>query len=170
MEKTNLIVAVFVAAVLAGLFMKFNSGSVMPMTSKEHFGSGSNNDCAPGNTSPCCGPNPPSNCAQVVAYGAKEHFQQKEVGMPLNSGGIGPYDGVSIGGGVSGWAANESAPILPPGSAPASQSDTSNQLMLLANNKVSHECCPSTFTNDVGCVCLTGQDRDLFASRGGNRA
>lgn len=132
MEKTNLVVAVFAAAVLAGIFMKFNSGNVVPMTSKEHF-------------------------------------QQKEVGMPLNSGGIGPYDGVSIGGGISGWAANESAPILPPGSAPASQSDLSNQLMLLADNKVSSDCCPSTFTSDVGCVCLTEHDRDLFASRGGNR-
>ena len=132
MEKTNLIVAVFVAAVLAGLFMKFNSGDIVPMTSKEHF-------------------------------------QQKEVGMPLNSGGIGPYDGVSIGGGISGWAANESAPILPSGSAPASQSDLSNQLMLLVDNKVSSDCCPSTFTSDTGCVCLTEQDRDLFASRGGNR-
>jgi hypothetical protein len=134
MNKTNLVVAVFVAAVLAGLFVQFNSGAVMPM----------------------------------MASG-KENFEQKEVGMPLNSGGIGPYDGVSMGGGVSGWAANESAPILPAGSAPASQSDLSNQLMLLADNKVSAECCPSTFSNDAGCVCLTEHDRNTFASRGGNK-
>jgi hypothetical protein len=134
MEKTNLVIAAFVAAVLAGLYIQFGSGMVMPM----------------------------------MASG-RENFEQKEVGMPLNSAGIGPFDGVSIGGGISGWAANESAPILPAGTAPASSSDLSNQLMLLADNKVSSECCPSTFSNDVGCVCLTEHDRDVFASRGGNR-
>jgi hypothetical protein len=135
MEKTNLVLAAFVAAVLAGLYIQFSSGAAMPM----------------------------------MAAG-RENFEQKEVGMPLNSAGIGPYDGVSIGGGITGWASNESAPILPAGTAPASSSDLSNQLFLLADNKVSSECCPSTFTNDVGCVCLTEHDKDFFASRGGNRA
>jgi len=121
MDKTNLVVAFFVAAVLTGLFLKFQS---------------------------------------------TEHFEQKAVGMPLNSAGMGPYDSVSMGD-VSGWAASEPAPIV---QGPPSLSDSSNQLMLLGDNKVDSDCCPSAFTNDMGCVCLSEQDKQLFASRGGNRA
>jgi hypothetical protein len=89
---------------------------------------------------------------------------QKEVGMPLNASGIGPYDGVSIGGGITGWSSNESpAATLP------SQTMTSD-LNLMVGNKVSTECCPSAFNTDTGCVCLTEHDKSLFASRGGNRA
>ena len=65
-DKTTLIVAVFVAAVLAGLFVQYGMGAPKPAT--------------------------------------KETFMQQEAGMPLNAGGIGPYDGVSLAG-ASGWAA-----------------------------------------------------------------
>jgi hypothetical protein len=103
----------------------------------------------------------------------RESFAQKEVGMPLNGGGIGPYDGVSIGGGVSGWAANEGAPVLSSNLGDAaplpSQSDKSNEFMLLVGNKVDSSCCPAAFNTDTGCVCLTEQDKTLFAHRGGNR-
>jgi hypothetical protein len=128
MNKTALVLAFFVAAVLAGLFVRF-------------------------------GPH--------VAPTSKESFMQQPVGKPLNAGGMGPYDQVSIGGGVSGWAANEAAPIT--GSLP-SQADDPNKLMLMVDNKVSTECCPSTFNTDSGCVCLTPDNKTLMASRGGNRA
>lgn len=124
-DKTSLVVAFFVAAVLAGLFVQFGLGRPMP-----------------------------SN---------KETFMQQEVGMPLNAGGIGPYDGAAIGG----WTASEPLPV---GTSPASTHIDSNKLMLLADNKVSNECCPSAFNTDTGCLCLTEPDRKLFASRGGNRA
>ena len=134
MNKTNLVVAFFVAALLAGLFVRFNVMSSMGM--------------------------------------GRESFMQKDVGMPLNAGGIGPYDGVSIGGGISGWAANESAPMQTSTSnvsALPSQADKGNEFMLLVGNRVDPECCPAAFNTDTGCVCLTEQDRDLFAHRGGNR-
>jgi hypothetical protein len=124
-SKTNLVVAFFVAAVLAGLFLKFG-----PTTS-------------------------------VLG---RENFMQQEVGMPLSSGGMGPYDGVNVAGGVSGWLETEPSTL---GSAPISGE---NNLMLLAGNKTSSECCPAAFNTDTGCVCLTESDRTLFASRGGNRA
>lgn len=85
-----------------------------------------------------------------------ESFMQQEVGMPLSGQGIGPYDQVSIGSPVS--------------SSLPSQADSSNQLMLMVGNRVDPDCCPSAFNTDTGCVCLTDQDRDLFARRGGNRA
>lgn len=124
-DKTTLIVAVFVAAVLAGLFVQYGMGSPAPAT--------------------------------------KETFMQKEVGMPLNASGIGPYDGV----GAKGWSASEPLPV---GTSPASTHIDSNKLMLLVDNKVSSECCPSAFNTDTGCVCLTEPDKKLMASRGGNRA
>ena len=122
MDKTSLVLAFLIAAVLAGLFIR--SG-----------------------------------------VSRREPFMQQEVGMPLNGGGIGPYDQVSVGG-VSGWAATEASPIL---SGLPSQSDSENQLMLMVGNKVDPECCPSAFNTDTGCVCLTDQDKSLFSHRGGNR-
>lgn len=123
MNKTELLIAFFVAAVLAGLFLRFTAVRT-------------------------------------------ESFMQHEVGMPLHGPGIGPYDQVSVGS-VSGWAATEASPII--GGA-SSSSDKSNELMYLVGNKVDPECCPSAFNTDTGCVCLTEQDRDLMANRGGNRA
>lgn len=124
-DKTTLIVAVFIAAVLAGLFVQYGMGAPKPTS--------------------------------------KETFMQKEVGMPLNASGIGPYDGV----GGSGWASSEPLPV---GTSPASTHVDSNKLMLLVDNKVSSDCCPSAFNTDTGCVCLTEPDKKLMASRGGNRA
>jgi len=125
MDKTSLVLAFLIAAVLAGLFIRMNLG-------------------VPG----------------------RESFMQQEVGMPLDGQGIGPYDQVSAGT-VSGWAATEAAPVV---SSLPSQADKSNELMLMVGNKVDPECCPAAFNTDTGCVCLTEQDRDLFAHRGGNRA
>lgn len=97
---------------------------------------------------------------------SREGFAQKETGMPLNTSGMGPYDGVSIGGGVSGWSANEGVSVE--GGLP-SQAKEGNQLMLMVGNKVDNSCCPSAFNTDTGCVCLTQGDKNLFAHRGGNR-
>lgn len=124
-DKTSLVIAVFVAAILAGLFVQFGMGSPKPAT--------------------------------------KETFMQQEIGMPLNATGIGPYDGASVGG----WAGNEPLPV---GTSPASVHVDTNKLMLLSENKSSADCCPSAFNTDMGCVCLTEQDKNLFASRGGNKA
>jgi hypothetical protein len=126
MDKTNLVIAFLVAAILAGLFVRYGVSLPFP----------------------------------------RESFMQKEVGMPLNAKGMGPYDEVSIAG-ASGWAASEPLPVA---TAPANMPIDSNKLMLLADNKVSSDCCPSAFNTDTGCVCLTEHDRVLFASRGGNKA
>ena len=97
---------------------------------------------------------------------SKETFMQKEIGMPLNSGGMGPYDGTSLVGSTS----SMSSEPLPVGSSPANSFIDSNKLMSLVDNKVSTECCPSAFNTDMGCVCLSDSDKKLMASRGGNRA
>jgi hypothetical protein len=128
-SKTNLVLAFLVAAVLAGVFVRFNL-----------FGA------------------------------SQENFMQQPVGMPLNAGGIGPYDQVNIGGGVSGWASTEPSADLK-GAAPLhAAASKDNELMFLVDNKVNSDCCPSAFTTDTGCVCLSDEQKNLMASRGGNRA
>jgi hypothetical protein len=130
MDKTNLVVAFLAAAVLAGLFVRFNSGSPAPAS--------------------------------------QEQFMQQSVGAPLGSG-MGPYDNVSTGS-ISGWAATEPHSAAPLGASPLPSHAQDNQLMFLVGNKVDSSCCPAAFNTDTGCVCLTEENRDLMASRAGNRA
>jgi hypothetical protein len=92
----------------------------------------------------------------------RENFMQKDAGMPLDAPGMGPYDQASIGG----WSANEGMPV---GSHPVATPLDGNKLMSLVGNKTSPSCCPSAFSTDTGCVCLTGSDLDMMARRGGNK-
>lgn len=131
MNKTNLVVAFFVAAVLAGVLVQFN-------------------------------------LLKAPAPAQKETFMQQSLGMPLSSGGMGPYDSVSLADGFSGWGSSEAAPISQ--DAPAGTSSDPNKLMYLVGNKTDPECCPAAFNTDSGCVCLTESDKTFMAARGGNRA
>lgn len=45
--------------------------------------------------------------------------------------------------------------------------DSEKKLFMLANNRTSPNCCPSTFSTSTGCVCTTKNQRDFIASRGG---
>lgn len=42
-------------------------------------------------------------------------------------------------------------------------------LFVFKNNQCKPECCPASFSCGGGCVCTTAKQRDLIASRGGNR-
>ena len=118
------VLAVFVAAVLAGLFVSMSSS----------------------------------------APKAKEGFMNKPEGAPVSGTGMGPYDGVSLPGVAAGWMANENAPT---GASPV---NVANPSMFLGNNQSSPSCCPSSISSDAGCICLNDADKNLFASRGCNRA
>jgi hypothetical protein len=124
MSRTALIIGFFVAAVTAGLLLKFGLISV-----------------------------------------PREHFMQKPVGMPIHAQGMGPYDQSST---VPGWMANESE-AMPVSTQPVGDAKDPNKLMLMVGNSTSPQCCPSAFTTDSGCVCLTKKDSDLMAHRGGNK-
>lgn len=91
----------------------------------------------------------------------KEHFAQRSVGMPVDfKSPVQPVDGTS--------------PILGSEAKPVSQKQydvaDDTQLFALANAKVSADCCPSVFSTDSGCVCLSDTDKAAMYSRGGNRA
>lgn len=98
----------------------------------------------------------------AAAPQSRETFAQKELGMPIQGVGMGPYDNVSVPG-ASGWMTTERGPK---GTAPAESMPT---LKFLANAQTSPSCCPSAFTSDSGCLCLSEQDRTVMASRGGNK-
>ena len=43
-----------------------------------------------------------------------------------------------------------------------------NSKFIFANNKCHLDCCPSTFTCDNGCVCMTQKQQQLLNGRGNN--
>ena len=43
-----------------------------------------------------------------------------------------------------------------------------DSMFMFANNYSSPECCPSTFSSDMGCVCTTPQQRKLVGQQRGN--
>jgi hypothetical protein len=43
-------------------------------------------------------------------------------------------------------------------------------MFMLAHNQVRPECCPSTFSSDRGCICLTEAQKNLINKRWGNRS
>ena len=126
MKKTVAVLLFFVAAVLAGIFLRYSAATT------------------------------------VVEEKTKETFMQKQVGMPLDmdATGVTGFDGT--------------APLL--GSEPKPLSEkpyemaNDNELFMFNNNKVGADCCPSPFSGDTGCICLTDAQRKEFASRGGNRS
>lgn len=131
MSKTEVVFAFLVAAVLAGVFLTFNSSSPKP------------------------------------ALPLKESFMQQPLGMPVGQG-MGPYDNTSVDG-VTGWLTGEPHSAAPIGAGLPSQSET-HDLNLMVGNRTDASCCPSAFTSDTGCVCLSEGQKNLFASRAGNRA
>ena len=43
------------------------------------------------------------------------------------------------------------------------------ELFFFADNKFKPECCPSTYSNSMGCACLSQAQVDYVNQRGGNR-
>jgi hypothetical protein len=122
MKRTTAVLAFFVAALLAGLFINSTLLASSPAI--------------------------------------KENFMQKERGMPLSTGAVQGFSGMSPILGVE---------PLPTPEHPYDQTDDA-PLYAFANNKQSADCCPSPFSGDQGCVCLTSEQKALFKSRGGNRS
>lgn len=133
MQKTVVVLSLFVAAIVAGLlFDQF----VRP---------------------------PPPAAREESPTEVKETFMQKERGMPLD---------MQAAEGVTGIAAT--SPLLgsEPKPVPLRPYEMANdqELFQFQSNRVSAGCCPSPFSSDRGCVCLTDDQIKQFESRGGNRA
>lgn len=104
--------------------------------------------------------------AAPVQTEAKETFFQREKGMPLD------MEAVPGAVGVQGY--NGTPPLLgsEPKAVPEKPYDMANdnELFQFEGNKMSPDCCPSPFSGDRGCICLTDAQLKEFASRGGNRS
>ena len=137
MKKTTAVLVFFVAAVLAGLFLRYTMTAPPAKPTKEDDTSAK-----------------------------KERFMQREVGMPLDMQAVeGPT-------GVQGFSGTPPLLGSEPKPTPLQPYDMANdqELFQFEGNRMSADCCPSPFSGDRGCVCLTDKDIKLFESRGGNRA
>lgn len=57
------------------------------------------------------------------------------------------------------WAQYKGTPVpLPEG-----------QMFMFQDNEFKPDCCPSTYTNSVGCACMTQEQVQYINERGGNR-
>lgn len=80
---------------------------------------------------------------------------------------IGAFDDVRVvpENGVSSWRGTEpnvslTGPAFEPGP---------DQLFVFKHNQVKPECCSSSYSSDMGCVCTTPDQRQYLNTRGGNR-
>lgn len=137
MKKTATVLALFVAALLAGLFVRY------AMAAK-----------------------PGKSTEESDSESEKEGFAQREVGMPLDMQAVEGAVGVAGYNGTPPLLGSEPKPVS---EKPYDMADD-NKLFSLANNKMSADCCPSPFSGDRGCICLTDAQTAEFASRGGNRS
>ena len=134
MKRTFTVFAFFLAALLAGLYLRYWSSTTVPER------------------------------GETEQTESKETFAQRQVGMPLDMEAV---EGAT---GVAGY--NGTPPLL--GSEPKPISDkpyemaNDNELFQFEGNRMSADCCPSPFSGDRGCVCLTNAQKKEFATRGGN--
>jgi hypothetical protein len=122
MQKTVVVLVLFMAALLAGVFAR--------------------------------------SMAPAPVLEVKEEFMQREKGMPLAMQPVAGYTGTSS------LLGSEPKPM------PEKPYDMANdqELFQFEGNRISADCCPSPFSSDRGCVCLTQQQIRDFGTRFGNRA
>jgi len=102
-----------------------------------------------------------------MSEGFTSYFLQNGAGTGSNYKPVGSYDNVklSTANSVSSWR----------GTAPdeklmgAEFAPGPDSLFMFKNNQCKPECCGASFSCDGGCVCTTPQQRQLIASRGGNK-
>jgi hypothetical protein len=109
--------------------------------------------------------------ADLLGFRNKEgftsYFLQNAGGTKDQYNAMGPYDNIMLptGNNVSQWrytAPNE--PLVGPAFNPGP-----DQLFMFKSNQCKPECCGASFSCSGGCVCTTPEQRQMIASRGGNR-
>jgi hypothetical protein len=129
MKRTPVVLGFFLAALLAGLFLRYMTFTKASLPEVE-----------------------------------KETFMQKEVGAPTDMQ-------AGSGSGIQGINSSSSLAVEAKPVALAPYDMTADpKLTMFDGNRVGPDCCPSPFSSDRGCVCLTKQQVDTYASRAGNRS
>ncbi len=139
-------------------------------------------------------PTPPVKVAPIVKKDKlKEGFENAPKIMNQKPDMMGPYDGLCLQtGNKQAWMKTPDETALVPndalftylssqgptkpvftdnsalhGPSVDGHPDSDKKMFMLANNRTSPNCCPSTFSTSTGCVCTTKNQRDFVASRGG---
>ena len=103
----------------------------------------------------------------VTREGFASYYLANAGGAKESSVAMGPFDGVKLTcpDGVSSWKCNTpNEPLKGPAFKPGPDS-----LFMFKNNQCKPECCPSSYACDGGCVCTSPDQRQVIATRGGNR-
>lgn len=103
----------------------------------------------------------------ITPEGFTSYYLENSRSNKDSSQAMGPFDGVKLTcpDGVSSWKCNTpNEPLNGPEFKPGD-----NSLFMFKNNQCKPECCPSSYTCDGGCVCTSPDQRQVIASRGGNR-
>jgi len=93
----------------------------------------------------------------------KEGFAQESIGAPVGDS-MGSYGGIDLSTDENLWSSQPKPTPLKP-----YEVSNDNELFQYQNSKFTPECCPSSITNDVGCLCATPQEEKDWVTRGGNR-
>lgn len=102
--------------------------------------------------------------------GFVNHFLERSANSGLGKNKyepMGQYDDIRVvpDNGVSSWRGpSPNVPLTGPAFEPGP-----DQLFIFKNNQVKPECCSSSYSSDMGCVCTTPEQRNYLNSRGGNR-
>lgn len=108
-----------------------------------------------------------SNLVKGVTREGFASYYLENAGSIKGSDKMSAFDGVGLTcpDGVSKWKCNTAnEPLNGPAFQPGPDS-----LFMFKNNQCKPECCPSSFSCDGGCVCTSPDQRQVIASRGGNR-
>jgi len=105
--------------------------------------------------------------APAKTEGFQSYFLENSAGTDKTYAPMGAYDGIQLptGNTISKWrytAPNEK--LLGDEFVPGPDS-----LFMFKNNQCKPECCGASFSCGGGCVCTTPEQRQMVASRGGNR-
>lgn len=135
MKRTTVVIVLFVAALLAGLFLNNAMIPAVKPVKEEDDG--------------------------------KERFMQRQVGMPL--------DMQSVEGAVGVAGYNGTPPLLgsepkPTPERPYEMAGETTPAGSMIGAKMGPECCPSPYSGDGGCICMTREERKIAMTRGGNRS
>jgi hypothetical protein len=93
----------------------------------------------------------------------KEGFAQQSIGAPVGDS-MGSYGGINLSTEENLWSSQPKPTPLKP-----YEAADDNNLFQYQESKFTPECCPSSITNDVGCLCPTAQEKKDWSTRGGNR-
>jgi len=103
----------------------------------------------------------------VTSDGFASYYLQNAGGSKDSYSKMGPFDGIGLTcpDGTSSWKCNTpNEPLNGPEFEVGPDS-----LFMFKNNQCKPECCPSSYACDGGCVCTSPDQRQVIASRGGNR-